>query len=146
MTQVSIIGLERTLFDERSPTGYLFLAYFAAKVGPITLKGCALVHFADGRTDVWMPNLSDKKARKYRSVDIHDREVRSALRREAVGAFERMGGEVPGPIAADPREDELAKMSAPPVRRIIPVTVRRAGEPDEDTNTEGVERFLGATG
>ncbi len=127
MDTVTITGMERTLFTKPTERGHLILAYFTAKVGVFTLRGCALSRLARGGVGIWLPNLSDSKQRKTRQITLDCNKTRDALTAAALETFERMGGEVPErehrETSADRAEALLENILPPPVRK--PIEVRR---------------------
>jgi hypothetical protein len=142
---VAITGLERTGYTETTLQGHAILAYFTAKVGVFTLKGCCLVKTNRGSMAVWLPNITDKKLRNFRQISLDDQPTKDALLQRALKTYRLMGG------TEERREAEMQTMQPPPNRPLAehrdpaPLADQEANlpvEPDSDPRVAELARML----
>jgi hypothetical protein len=136
MERVNITGLDRVRNPERTLKGHLILAYFTADIGPLAIKGCALVRQASGQLAVWLPNLTDSKAKTRRSISFNDTGTHNAVLQKALQTFRQLGGDenesrlaelhtIARPAQRDDADEETPDITLPrSLRREITVTRR----------------------
>ncbi len=132
METVTITGLDRMRDPQPTLKGHLILAYFTADIGPLTVKGCALVREFNGRLAAWLPNMSDTKAKTLRSINFNDDKTRETVLRQALHTFRQLGGKTDVRVAA------LQTMQPPPSRSPL--------NDDDGEDRAGLKSFLQSKG